>query len=146
MATGKKSFLYRIFGIGRLPARERAALEPEGVVLVEDGLSASVTYRNYRAPGKRFLGRKSWFPGSLVVTGKRLVAFGFSRRLVNLAFDDPRFAALEFAVEDGRRLCIAFEASTFDDDRSGTVEFRFATPHAGAFLEAIQARCGHKPR
>lgn len=48
----------------------RPVLAAEGIVLEDEGVSGSVTFRDFRAPGRRYSLRKSWFLGSLVVTGR----------------------------------------------------------------------------
>lgn len=45
-----KTFLYRLFGYGKLPPYTRRQLEHEGIVLRDEGISGSATYRNFRSP------------------------------------------------------------------------------------------------
>ena len=47
-----KSILYRLFGIGKIPEQYAIALKSEGVILFDEGLKGSVTYLDFRAPGK----------------------------------------------------------------------------------------------
>jgi hypothetical protein len=48
------TLLYRLFRIGGLPKNVRTALESEGMRIIEEGIRVSVTYRDFKAPGKRF--------------------------------------------------------------------------------------------
>ena len=124
------SILHRLFGLGRLPSRDQSALKSEGLRIVHEGISGSVNYRNYRAPGKIFIRKKIWFLGSLVVTEKRFVAYGFSRRIFNMALGSSDLQKWKIWVEDGRRLCLGCDASELSQDQSGNIEFRFTIPDA----------------
>jgi hypothetical protein len=42
-----------LFGTGRLPEDVRRELNAEGILLVEEGLRGSITYRHDRAPRRR---------------------------------------------------------------------------------------------
>lgn len=134
MAT---SILHRLFGWGGIPVRERATLEREGIVLSEEGVGGSITFRNFRAPGKRYSWRKSGYVGSVVLTQQRLVGFGFSKPLVNVPLDDPHLAKLEIAAEGDAVLCIAFDAADFDAQQSGRIECRWRTPQARLFADRL---------
>ena len=132
-----KSLLYRFFGLGGIPEKERHALELEGMVIVEEGIWGSITFRNFKAPWKRFTYRKKGFAGSIVLTEQRLVAYAFATHVINVPVTHPHFSKLQVTVEKQDRLCIAFDASDFHDDQSGTIELRFRTPQALSFLERL---------
>lgn len=134
-----KALLYRLFRLGKIPKDHRAALEAEGLALVEEGLRGSVTFRRFKAPGKQYSWRKSWFAGSVVLTRKRVVAFAFSKRIINVPFSDPRLMKLKCEVEDDTCLCFSFDAADFNSDMSGTVEVRFTIPQAHLFAERLRS-------
>ncbi len=134
-----QNILYRLFGLGKLPKDQRATLEAEGFVLIVEGIRGSITYKDYSAPGKSFSKKRSWFIGSLVITQKRVVAFAFFQRLLNIPFEDPLISKLNVAVEDDKCLCLSFDASDFYPDRSGTIECRFITSQALLFQERLQS-------
>ena len=48
----RKSLLYTLFRLGRVPREALSVLESEGIVVLEEGLRGSVTLRNFRAPGR----------------------------------------------------------------------------------------------
>ncbi|HWP52930.1 MAG TPA: hypothetical protein VN476_02295 [Pyrinomonadaceae bacterium] len=48
-----KTILYRLFGVGKMPAQWRATIDSEGVVLFDEGIRSTVTYRDFRSPGRR---------------------------------------------------------------------------------------------
>ena len=137
-----------LFGSGGLSDAVRAELESEGIVHREDGLRGSVTYRHYRAPGRRSNWSKEAMRASFVVTRRRLGVYVRSRPMVDVAFDDPRFARLDLRV-DGRHLTIDLDdASVFNDRASGqiTTRVRCADPAAAlATIRAQQYRRGPAP-
>ena len=134
MAT---SLLYRIFGAGKIPTARRAALEAEGIVILEEGLGGRVSYRRYRAPGKRYGRRTEGIVGSVALTSKRLVAFRWSKPIIDVPFDHPAFKKLSCKVENEDTLRLSFEAEDFHDDRSGTINCRYSTDRANTFQRKL---------
>ena len=132
----KKSLLYRLFGFGKIPAQYRAALESEGVPLSDEGIKGTVTYRNFRAPGRYSKWKRQWYSASIILTKARLLAFRHSSQIIDVPLADERFRRLQFSLEDESNLLIAFDASLFHNDWSGTIEYRFKTPRAG-FLDKL---------
>lgn len=133
----KKTLLYRLFGFGKIPAQYRAALESEGVLLSDEGIKGTVTYRNFRAPGRYSKWKRQWYSASIILTKTRLLAFRHSSQIIDVPLADERFRRLQFSLEDESNLLIAFDASLFHNDWSGTIEYRFKTPHARAFLDKL---------
>ena len=132
-----KTLLYRLFGVGRMPAQWRATIEPEGIVLIDEGIGGSVTYRDFRAPGKRFAWRKVAFSGSIALTKTRLLALHYANPVINVPLDDQRLHQMRFSVEGEDKLLVAFNANLFHNDWSGTIEYRFRTEQAPAFLKGL---------
>src|SRR5712691_10431569 len=99
------TLLYRLFGVGRMPAQWRAAIDSEGIVIMDEGIGGSVTYRDFRAPGKRFAWRKVAFSGSIALTKTRLLALHYANPAINIPLDDERFAQLRISFEIGRASC-----------------------------------------
>lgn len=131
-----KSLLYRFFGLGRIPKLLNDALHIEGIVVSDEGVPGSITYRDFRAPGKYFSWKKQGFVGSVVVTNVRLVALMYSNFAVNVPFTDERIRRLQISVE-GDRLLIAFDPKLFHDNWSGSIEYRFRTPQAADMIKWI---------
>jgi len=102
----RKSILYTLFKLGRLPREAARQLQSEGVVLLEEGLRASVILRKFRAPGRYHSYKASLFAGSLVITEQRFAAFALSRPLVNVPLHDDRLSALDLEVPRVGLLCI----------------------------------------
>lgn len=132
-----KSILYRLFGLGRIPKLLNDTLRLEGIVVADEGVPGSITYRNFRAPGKYFSWKKQGFVGSVIVTNVRLVALMYSNFAVNVPFTDERIRQLQISVE-GDRLLIAFDPKLFHDNWSGTIEYRFRTDKAADMLNWIR--------
>jgi len=132
-----KSLLYRLFGVGRIPKLLGDRLRMEGVVVSDEGIGGSVTYRDFRAPGRYSSYRIQAFIGSIVVTNIRLVGLMGSRFAVNVPFTDERIRKLQISRERDH-LVIAFDASLFHDDWSGTIEYRYHTLHAADIIKWIQ--------
>ena len=131
------SLLFRIFGVGKIPAQRRAELEAEGIVVLEEGLGGRVSYRRYRAPGKRYGRRTEGIVVSVALTSQRLVAFRWSKPIIDLPFDHPAFSKLSCKVENEDALRLSFEAEDFHDDRSGTINCRFSTDRANTIQRKL---------
>src|SRR5436189_657102 len=124
-----KPLFYRLFGVGKIPKLLNDTLRIEGVVVADEGIPASVTYRDFRAPGKYFSWKKQAFVGSVVVTNNRLVALMYSNFAVNVPFTDERIRQLQLSVE-GDRLLIAFDPKLLHGSWSGLSEQRVRTSQA----------------
>ncbi|HYO64423.1 MAG TPA: hypothetical protein VER08_12380 [Pyrinomonadaceae bacterium] len=132
--------MHRLFGAWKLPDELRAELEREGVLALDEGVRGSATYRNFRAPWRYSKWRREWYTASVVVTRVRLLALRRSLRIVNVPFDDARFRGLQFSLEAPDRLLVAFDASLFQDNWSGTIEYRFRTNQAQKILDVLRGR------
>lgn len=113
-----------LFGSGRLPKMVRDQIEGEDVLLLAEGLTGTITFRKYKAPGKRSRLRKVGVAGAVCVTDKRLLVWGARGKLVDVPRDDERFGAIEVSTEQPDKVLFAWEASLFHDNRSGRVEVR----------------------
>ncbi|HHY54514.1 MAG TPA: hypothetical protein GYA08_03670 [Chloroflexi bacterium] len=131
-----KTWLYQFFKIGGVPAGLRAKLAQEGIVLLDEGIGGTITYHNFRAPGRAYGWKKSWFSGAVALTNVRFVAFAYGRQVINVPWDDPRRAQLRVSCEASDRLLIAFDPAIFHTDWSGTVEVRLST----ALAQQLHAR------
>ncbi|MCF8128334.1 MAG: hypothetical protein K9N10_07445 [Deltaproteobacteria bacterium] len=139
----RKSILYTLFGMGRLPKGMAPILQGEGIVLLDEGIPGSVTLRNFRAPGRIHGYKKTLFAGSLVVTGLRFAAFSFSRPVVNVPLRDPRLDFLDIRVDRKEALIVKFDAHSFHEEWNGTVECRFASSIADSFAERLSQSRAH---
>ena len=133
-----KSLSYRLFGAGKIPVPLMSELTAEGMIVFDEGVKGSVTYRDFRAPGRRSSWRRQGFAGSIALTKLRLVALAYSNFLINVPLSDERVRSMHFSVKANGALCVAFDASLFHADWSGTIEYRFKTPEAQRLLELLQ--------
>lgn len=60
------TMLYRLFGVGKFPASVMSELTQEGIVLSDEGVPGSATYRNFRAPHRRSSWRRTAFTAESV--------------------------------------------------------------------------------
>lgn len=127
---GVNPFLRMLLGSGRLPERLRAELAGTDLVLLEEGLVGSVTYRHYRAPGRRSNWRKDAATGAVAVTANRLVVWAGHFKHIDVPLDHPVRATIEVRAEQPDRVCFAYDAGTTSPDRSGQVEVRLRTRQA----------------
>ena len=132
-----KTFVYRLCGIGKVPEHAQEQIRREGVVLQEEGLSGTVTFRKFRAPGRRYSWRRNWFSGSIVLTREHFLAFAFSRPVIGVGWRHPKIDALQCSVERNNKLCVAFDAAAFHEGWKGNIEIRFSTPLATTLLQTI---------
>ncbi len=126
----KKSLLYRLFGLGKVPKKYRPILEEEGVKLLDEGLNGSITFKKFNAPGRYYSWKRSWFIASLVITEKTFAAFSLVKPLVYVLFEHKSFKELYCTLESKNTLLITYDASAFNDKWSGTIECRFKTSQA----------------
>ncbi len=135
-----KSLLFRLFRLGKIPKQLLATLERESILLLEEGVRGSLTYRNFRAPGRYSNWKRQWFPASVILTKTRLVALAYSNSVIDVPLTDERVRRLRCGLENDETVCIAFDASVFRADASGTLEYRFRTPQAHQYLEQMRER------
>jgi hypothetical protein len=112
----------------------RAALAAEGVQVLAEKLRGSITYRNFRSPGRYSNWRKVSTRGTVALTGRRLLVVAGRGQTIDVPFDDPRRTLLELSVDKPGRLCIAITAPD-DAEWSGTIEIRLKTPLAEQIVE-----------
>ena len=134
----KKSLLFRLFGVGKLPAKFAMSFAAEGVILSDEGLRGSVTYRNFHRPGSYSGYRRVGYVVSIVVTKKRIAAYVRDSPIIDVPFTDERLRQMAFSVEENGALLAAFDASLFHGDWSGNIEYRFKTPLAQAIVDHLR--------
>ena len=122
-------FLHRFLTGDVLEEHELSAAEAEGIELHVRKAKVSVAYDNYRAPGKRFNGKRQLSSGGVLVTSRRVVLWAAGVRQLDLAREDLPSPALEVSAEPDV-LQVAFAAESFHPDRSGQVRVRLWTSEA----------------
>jgi len=124
-----KTLGYRLFRWGRIPPSWRERVESEDICICDEGVPIAVTYRNYRAPGKRFGYRRSSGSGAVVVTSLRFAVFYYRWPVLDLPRTDAS-ATLRVSASESGVVTIDFEAATLDPKRSGSVRVRIRTEHS----------------
>lgn len=127
----------RMLGIARLPFDAEALIPPNERIHICEHLFCSITFRNFRAPGRACDWNRQWFAGSLAISANHMVAFRGRRRLINTAFDDPRFLRISFG-SDENNLYVAHDASLYRDHWSGQIEYRFRTQEAQPIAKILR--------
>jgi hypothetical protein len=131
-----------LLGSGRLKPELREALAAEGLVFLEEGLSGSIRYRNFRAPGRYFHRRITAQRFAIGLTRTRLVVYCRSGggRIVDAPLSDPRLAAMDVTVEgDSLRLRIDYDRLP-DQKSSGEITIVAHTPNAATLAREIDTR------
>jgi hypothetical protein len=138
-----KTILYKWFGLGKIPKRMRPVIEQEGTVLIDEGIGGWIKFKNFRAPGRRYSLKYSWFTGAIVLTHKRFAAFTFYpffNPIINLPLDVEQLNKLQCSLKEETTLCVLFDPSDFNDNWSGSIECRFSTDQARLFLERLRGK------
>src|SRR3989441_12774967 len=128
---------------GRLPDDLRSQLAAERILVIEEGVPATIIFSPYRAPGRR----GNWQGNYLLafaMTERRLLVYGATpdRRppspFVNVSWDQARAGGLRALLDDGSlRLC--YDISALYPDRAGQAEVRLRTGQAEVRLRTGQA-------
>ena len=97
-----------LLGSGTLKPELRAALEAEGLVRLEEGLTGSVRYERFRAPGRYHNGKITGVRVGLGISEERLVVYSHSGRakLLDTAFSSPRLGMLDVSLKGDGRIAI----------------------------------------
>lgn len=132
------TLLYRLFGLGRFPKQVRAALEQEGMLACDEGISGRLITRDFKAPGKRFKFRCVGFSGAIALTRKRLIAYAYWRRLINIPLDDPRLEQIDMRMMSEERLELDFESALFHPDWQGRITVQLRTSKAQSILDTLR--------
>lgn len=132
-----KSLLFEWFKVGRLPQEVRRELGGESIVMLDEGVSGSLTVKDFSGPRRRSSWRRRGLVGCLLVTNQRLMATGLGNRLLDVELEDPRLAKVVSSVPEKEILQLAFRAETFFEGYRGEMILRYRTPLAGAFYELV---------
>ena len=143
------SFLAKLWlGNGKLDPKVRAALESEGLVLVEEGLRGSVRYRRFRAPGRRHHGKVTGERIALAVSKERFVVYcrSGSTVLVDSSFTNPRldFVDIELQGTDSVSIRVDYDRADFPEI-SGEITIVVRTRNAATIVNQLQSRRSTSP-
>ena len=133
----KKTVLYRLLGVGRIREPLLTDLKGEGLLLLDEGIPGSITYLNFRAPGRFANWKRQWCTAAIALTKARLLLQTYA--VPFLSIPSERMPKLHVSNARGV-LLIAFDAASFFDKSSGRLECRFRTSQAQLFVDALQER------
>ncbi len=133
-----KTLLYRLFGLGGIPRDAEVQIQKEGVVLQDEGVAGSVTFKKYRAPGKYYGWKRSWFSGSVVLTRQHFLAFRYSQPIIGVSWDDEKIKELDVRLDNENTLRVTFDVAAFHQNAAGEIVVRFSTPLARRLLKQIE--------
>jgi hypothetical protein len=132
-----------LLGNGTLKPELRAALEAEGLVLVEEGLRGSVRYKRFKAPGRRHHDKITGERIGLGISEERFVVYcrSGSAELIDSAFTNPRVGMLDVSLEGEDKVAIRIDYDHADVAKvSGEITIRATTPNATNIVEELRAR------
>ena len=132
-----------LLGGGTLEPELRAALESEGLVLIEEGLSGSVRYKRFKAPGRYHNGKITPERIGIGVSEERFAVYCKSGRvkLLDTEFSNPRLSALDVSLSENDRVAIRVDYDKLDVPRvSGEITIVARTRNAARIVEALRAR------
>jgi hypothetical protein len=127
-----------------MPDDLRSQLAAEGILLMEEGVPATVVYRHYHAPGRSGNWRGDYLL-AFGMTERRLLVYGATpdRRppspFVNVSWEQAKAGGLT-AQLDKDSLQLSFEFSALYPDRSGQGEVWLRTEQAPAALATAEAK------
>jgi hypothetical protein len=136
-------FTRLLLGKGTLKPNLRAALESEGVVLIEEGLTGSIRYSNFKAPGRRYKGKITGECFGLGISEQRLALYCRSGRvkLIDQPFTEPRLSALDVSLDGDDRVELRIDYDRAAVPKvSGQMTIRARTPNAATVVEELSAR------
>lgn len=132
-----KSWFYKIFGVGKIRETLLNELKGEEIIASDEGIKSTLTYINFRAPGRYSNWKRRWFSGAIILTKKRLVLQQYSQPVINILLTDERFQKIKVSLETEDGLLFEFEPHLFLENSTGNIEWRCRTPYAKIINERL---------
>jgi len=133
-----KTLLYKLFSVGKIREPLLNELKSEGIIASDEGIRSTITYKNFRAPGRYSNWKRRWMSGAVALTKKRLILQQYSQPVINILLTDERFQKIKISLETEDTLLFEFEPNLFLENSSGRIEWRCRTPHAKIIADRIQ--------
>ncbi len=73
-----------------------------------------------------------------MLTKIRLVAWSYSKPIINVPVDSDFFNALHFFLKDEKTLGVKFDSSLFNEQWSGDIEYRLKVSQPSLFLKHLE--------
>ena len=141
-----KSLLYKLFGVGKIRESFLSELKSEEIIASDEGIKSTLTYKNFRAPGRYSNWKRRWFSGAIALTKKRLVLQQYSQPVINILLTDERLQKIKISLETETTLLLEFASNLFLENSSGEIEWRCRTPHAKSISDGIRMMEVHLQR
>ena len=135
-----KSWLFKLFGIGKVREPLLSELKNERIIALDEGIKGSITYKNFRAPGRYSNWRRQWISGAVALTENRLILQRESTPVINILLTDERLQKMKFSLENETTLLFEFEPNLFLENSSGEIEWRFRTAQAKFFADVLKLK------
>jgi hypothetical protein len=129
----------------RIPEPVRSVLARNGILLLEEDLGGSATYRDFHAPGRYSSYRLQPMSWALALTGQGLLLWHGRGPFIDIAWTEPRIAALHARADEKGRLAIAWDASTFQPSWSGSIEVHVRCADADTVIGLLRQQAPTMP-
>jgi hypothetical protein len=126
-----------LIGAGKMPDELAAALVADGLLLLEQGLPGSVTYRHYRAPGRYSNFLKQAISGAIGIGTHRLIVWDGRIRQIDVPIDRIVDSGVTIAETRPGQVSFGYDAARFSSQRSGCVEVRLRTAEAARIVAML---------
>jgi len=129
-----------LLGDGRVPDELRNQLSSEGLLLLDERLTGSLTFRDYRSPTRRSGVEKIMVGGAIGISRRRVVVWisggkpSVKGKHMDVPLEDPRLRGMDIVAETPEKICLAYDPHEFRADTSGRVEVRFTTSRAAEIV------------
>jgi hypothetical protein len=132
-----KSWLYKLFGLGKIGEPLSSELKSEEVIAWDEGVKSTLTYKNFRAPERYSNWKRRWFSGAVALTKRRLILRQYSRPVINLELTDARLRQIKVSREADDVVLFEFAPNLFLENSTGEIEWRFRTAQAEKIAERL---------
>lgn len=122
-----------------LPEPLRSELIAEGLVLLQERLSGSITYRDFSSPRRRANRLKEFTTGAIAITERRRLVVWTQRhgnhglgrfKHIDMPLDHSLRRAIDIACDRPDQICFGYDAGLIGPGYSGRIEVRLRTHEA----------------
>ena len=128
-----------LYGPGLLPDDLRAALLAEQPLVLEEGLTGSVTDRHYRPDGARARYERGPASGAVAITPVRFVVWAGRMKQVDVPHNHALRRTVKVALDGRDRVLFDVDPRLADPTRTKRVEVRLRTPSAAYIVQLLNA-------
>ncbi|BCB77331.1 hypothetical protein GCM10022251_64760 [Phytohabitans flavus] len=122
---------------GRLPDQLRAELAATDLLVLEEELLGTVTYRRYRSAREYTSWSREPAAGAIALAPNRLVVWANHMRHIDVPLAHPIWATIEVRAERPGRVRFTYDAGATNTAASGHVDVRLRTPQAERIVQLL---------